>query len=219
MRPHPNGRRRSSSSSPRSSTPARIMVPGELRNTLRGITDALDGDGGAAEDEAQLARRRFHISKTLDGMYAFDGLCDGEDGESIKIALDADHGTRPRPGRDPHPPATPDGRVRGNGPPTPAPHRRQLDSPRPWPSQRDLRPRGLRRHRTLGGGSRPRRVRKRRPAVARNDRTDAVRLPGQPHHHRRTQRHHRRGLAGQSRLRRTVASPRRPRQALHRPRL
>ncbi len=67
---------------------ARIMVPSELRGALRGITDALDGDGGAAEDEAQLARRRFHISKTLDGMYAFDGLCDGEDGEAIKITLD-----------------------------------------------------------------------------------------------------------------------------------
>ncbi len=68
---------------------ARLMVPGELRNVLRGITDALDGDGGAAEDEAQLARRRLHLSKTLDGMHAIDGLADGEDGETIAKALNA----------------------------------------------------------------------------------------------------------------------------------
>jgi uncharacterized protein DUF222/HNH endonuclease len=74
---------------------ARVATPRELRGIVRRVTDALDGDDGLANDEAQYRRRRLHLSRTLDGMVAVDGLLDPEVGEAALTALgalmDADH--------------------------------------------------------------------------------------------------------------------------------
>jgi Domain of unknown function (DUF222)/HNH endonuclease len=68
---------------------ARVATPKELYAILRRVTDALDGDGGLRSDEAQYARRRLHLSRTLDGMVALDGLLDPETGETALTALQA----------------------------------------------------------------------------------------------------------------------------------
>jgi len=51
------------------------------------VTDALDGDGGADEEEKLYQRRRYHQSRTLDGMLATDGLFDPESAEFAESAL------------------------------------------------------------------------------------------------------------------------------------
>src|SRR5207248_2946674 len=65
------------------------------------LIDAIDGDGGAATDEALFERRRHHVSATLDGMVAYDGICDPETGAIHTAAINAemerdhvDHDTR-----------------------------------------------------------------------------------------------------------------------------
>jgi hypothetical protein len=57
---------------------AKEVTPRELLAVVRRVTDAIDGDGGAATDDALLARRRWHMSRTLDGMLAVDGFVDPE---------------------------------------------------------------------------------------------------------------------------------------------
>jgi 5-methylcytosine-specific restriction endonuclease McrA len=57
---------------------ARQHTPKELGGVVRYLTDAIDGDGGAASDEALYERRRYHLSGTLDGMLATNGLYDPE---------------------------------------------------------------------------------------------------------------------------------------------
>src|SRR3954469_19867733 len=47
---------------------ARRVQPRELRTVVQRLVDALDGDGGAANDERQFDRRRLHLSPTLGGM-------------------------------------------------------------------------------------------------------------------------------------------------------
>ena len=66
---------------------ARALTPAELRPLVDRITDALDGDDGAARANAQYARRRLHVSRTLGGMVALDGLFDAESGETLIGAL------------------------------------------------------------------------------------------------------------------------------------
>jgi Domain of unknown function (DUF222) len=70
-------------------TAARATDPREFRNLVASVSDALDGDGGAASANAQHERRRLHVSRLLDGMVAIDGLLDGEAGETVLSALDA----------------------------------------------------------------------------------------------------------------------------------
>ncbi|GIU91058.1 MAG: HNH endonuclease [Acidimicrobiia bacterium] len=65
------------------------VAPLELRGLVQHVTDAIDGDGGAGGAEALHARRRLHVSRTLDGMVAVDGLFDPEAGERLLAALDA----------------------------------------------------------------------------------------------------------------------------------
>lgn len=84
----------------------RVTHPKQFHAVVRRVTDALDGDGGAAGDEALRAPRRLHLSRTLDGMVAIDGLLDPETGEAALTALgalmEADYGaddTRTRPPR------------------------------------------------------------------------------------------------------------------------
>jgi Domain of unknown function (DUF222) len=66
---------------------ARVAHPRQLHAIVRRVTDALDGDGGGASDEVQYQRRRLHLSRTLDGMVAVDGLLDPETGEAALTAL------------------------------------------------------------------------------------------------------------------------------------
>jgi hypothetical protein len=66
---------------------ARDHTPHELGALVRHVTDAIDGDGGAATDDAQLNRRRLHVSSTFDGMVAGDFVYDHTDGEFLKAAL------------------------------------------------------------------------------------------------------------------------------------
>ncbi len=66
---------------------ARQHPPRTLRGFVRRVVDAIDGDGGAASDEKQHARRRLHLSKTFDGMYALDGFYDTADGAFLERAL------------------------------------------------------------------------------------------------------------------------------------
>jgi len=65
-------------------------TPQELGALVRYVTDAIDGDGGTASDEAMHERRRLHMSRTLDGMLATDGLCDGEAAEIQLAAINAE---------------------------------------------------------------------------------------------------------------------------------
>jgi hypothetical protein len=69
---------------------ARQVKPKDLRTVVRRLTDTLDGDGGAAGDEAQLARRRVHASVTIDGMVMSDALLDPESGEIYLTAINAE---------------------------------------------------------------------------------------------------------------------------------
>jgi hypothetical protein len=68
---------------------ARSLTPGELRPLIDRVADALDGDDGAGRANAQHERRRLHVSRTLGGMVALDGLFDPESGEILIGALDA----------------------------------------------------------------------------------------------------------------------------------
>jgi hypothetical protein len=65
------------------------LSPHDLRTIVSRIADAIDGDDGLATDQARYARRRLHLSKTLDGMGALDGLLDPEGREIVLTALDA----------------------------------------------------------------------------------------------------------------------------------
>jgi Domain of unknown function (DUF222) len=68
---------------------ARVTDAHEFRNVVSRVTDAIDGDGGAATAEAQHERRHLHISPLLDGMVAIDGILDREAGEVVVTALRA----------------------------------------------------------------------------------------------------------------------------------
>jgi hypothetical protein len=62
---------------------ARDQDARSFRNIVRHFTDALDGNGGAAAADRQHARRSFHLSETLDGMWRLDGLLDPELGGKL----------------------------------------------------------------------------------------------------------------------------------------
>ena len=50
--------------------------PKQLRDVVQHLTDAVDGDEGAAPAYARYERRHLHVSPTLDGMVVIDGLLD-----------------------------------------------------------------------------------------------------------------------------------------------
>ena len=83
---------------------ARACTPRELRNVVRYTTDALDGDGGAASDEKQHARRRWHMSRTFDGLLKIDAMFSGLEAEYWETAIRAEM-ERDRPAADPRTPA------------------------------------------------------------------------------------------------------------------
>jgi hypothetical protein len=69
---------------------ARRVKPKDLRAVVRRLADSLDGDGGAAGDEALFARRRVHASVTIDGIVMLDALLDPEGGEIYLTATNAE---------------------------------------------------------------------------------------------------------------------------------
>jgi hypothetical protein len=69
---------------------ARQHTPKQLGGVVRYLVDAIDGDGGAVSDEALFERRRHHMSATLDGMVAYDGICDPEAGAIHSAAINAE---------------------------------------------------------------------------------------------------------------------------------
>jgi Domain of unknown function (DUF222) len=69
---------------------ARKFEPWELRNIVRHVTDAIDGDGGAATDEEQFGRRRWHMSRTIDRLLKIDALLSGDDAEVWERAITAE---------------------------------------------------------------------------------------------------------------------------------
>jgi hypothetical protein len=71
---------------------------------VRYATDALDGDGGAATDAEQHARRRWHMSRTLDGLLKIDAQFSGLDAEYWETAINAEM-ERERVADDPRTPA------------------------------------------------------------------------------------------------------------------
>jgi len=83
---------------------ARTHTPHELGALVRYVTDAIDADGGTASGEAMHERRRLHMSRTLDGMLATDGLYDAEAAEIHQAAINAEM-ERDRRENDPRSPA------------------------------------------------------------------------------------------------------------------
>jgi hypothetical protein len=69
---------------------AREQTPKDLRGVVRYLTDAIDGDRGATTDETLFERRRHHQSRTLDGMVAYDGICDPEAGAILFTVMNAE---------------------------------------------------------------------------------------------------------------------------------
>jgi hypothetical protein len=68
---------------------AKLATAKELGQIVQRITDALDGDDGAATANEKHARRRLHMSEMLDGMVRFDGLLDHELGQRLRAQVNA----------------------------------------------------------------------------------------------------------------------------------
>jgi hypothetical protein len=69
---------------------AKVVLPKDLGVVVKRITDAIDGDDGVSDDDAKYARRKLFLSKTLDRLYALDGLLDAEGGEIVETAIEAE---------------------------------------------------------------------------------------------------------------------------------
>ena len=63
------------------------LNPRDLAGVVRRATDAIDGDGGAGNDEKKHQRRRVHLSKTFDGMGVLDAVLDPADTDYLERAL------------------------------------------------------------------------------------------------------------------------------------
>ncbi len=66
---------------------ARACSPAELRRVVEYWRVHLDGDRGAGVANDRYDKRRLHVSPTLAGMVAIDGLLDPEGGEIVLTAL------------------------------------------------------------------------------------------------------------------------------------
>lgn len=69
---------------------AKDVSPKELRALVKHATDAIDGDGGAADDAATHARRQLFAAKTLDDMIDLAGTFDAVGGQWVTTALDTE---------------------------------------------------------------------------------------------------------------------------------
>ncbi len=86
---------------------AHDVNPTDLRSLVKYATDAIDGDGGAADDNTKHDRRQFYVSKTLDGMVDLAGQVDALGGEWIETALTTEMRRRPTRRRHAQQTATP----------------------------------------------------------------------------------------------------------------
>jgi hypothetical protein len=77
---------------------AKDMNAREFGARVERVTDTIDGDGGAAGDQAKYERRRLHASSTIDRMLALDGLLDGVGGEIVQTGLKAEMRRDHQPG-------------------------------------------------------------------------------------------------------------------------
>ena len=68
---------------------ARDHTPKELGGLVRYVTDAIDGDGGAAADEKEFERRACYSARTLGGAFDLKANGDHLSGEHIDAALNA----------------------------------------------------------------------------------------------------------------------------------
>ena len=68
---------------------ARECIPRELDVAVRRVTDAIDGDGGAASEEAAYEKQKLHLSETTGG-FDIRGRCDRATGLGLQAALDAE---------------------------------------------------------------------------------------------------------------------------------
>ena len=67
---------------------AQQVDPRSLREAVQRYTDAIDGDGGAGNDERQYAKNRFHASLVGERVRV-DGSLDREAGEIVSAAVEA----------------------------------------------------------------------------------------------------------------------------------
>jgi hypothetical protein len=67
---------------------ARNATPAELHKAVVRITDTIDGDGGAANDDDIYEKRKLHSSVTMDGVRG-SWFLDPEGGMTVNAALDA----------------------------------------------------------------------------------------------------------------------------------
>ena len=77
-------------------------TPHDLYKAVTKITDTIDGDGGAANDDDIYEKRNLHSSVTMDGVRG-SWFLDREGGETVNAALDAQMETA-RIDDDPAPP-------------------------------------------------------------------------------------------------------------------
>ena len=69
---------------------ARETTPQDLGRVVRYVTDALDGDDGAAADEAEHERRACYVARTLRGVFDLKANCDAYSAEFVETALNAE---------------------------------------------------------------------------------------------------------------------------------
>jgi len=69
---------------------ARETTPQDLGRVVRYVTDALDGDDGAAADEMEYERRALYLARTLRGALDLKANCDAYSAEFIETALNAE---------------------------------------------------------------------------------------------------------------------------------
>ena len=67
---------------------ARNATPDDLHKVVGRLVDAIDGDGGAGNDDTIHEKRHVHSSKTMDGVRG-SWFLDREGGETVNAALDA----------------------------------------------------------------------------------------------------------------------------------
>lgn len=67
---------------------ARNATPADLHTAVSKVTDAIDGDGGAANDNEIYEKRKLHSSVTMDGVRG-SWFLDPEAGMTVNAALDA----------------------------------------------------------------------------------------------------------------------------------
>jgi hypothetical protein len=77
---------------------ARHASARDLATVMRGLADAIDGDGGARNDAQQWERRRLSVSALLDGMHHVEGVLDGEAATITNAALDREMARAHMPG-------------------------------------------------------------------------------------------------------------------------